>query len=397
MFCKLCRSSNSIHSILSRRMTFVAKPSKFQGLPTEETMNQDRAEVLDEKGRLITPKKREDSIYYEVIEETAEELEARKQRATFREEVRSQERKRLHGLKSKELEHTTLQFTELLRNQQLENNHQKRLEYAARLFTKPRTHSSPLADQNKMIAVVPEAIAPKSMKEALEIQKVIIDKNLMNKPVRGWKLGITNIKARQEKHMEHPFLGVMFDTYPSGHKFDFETELNPYLPAAECEFAFEVGIPFEAGKTYSKHQVLQHIRGIRPVIEIVGPRVEAINIKKYGIPLQMADCGGNIALIYGTQLFEYDHNKIKQVQASLIFDEKIAAKGDWLQVTGDQNMVLLDLVHWSVNYLTHHGISLQSGELISSGTMTGKTFMHDANQTIVADFGPLFGKIQFST
>ena len=173
---------------------------------------------------------------------------------------------------------------------------------------------------------------------------------------------------------------------------------------------------------YSKEEVYNSVSHVTPVIEIVGSRVDDGYVRRYGAPLLQADCGGNVALICGAPLSVSTLQQRLREQASsssssaspsssssspmdllqfcnrqqaeLYVNKRRVASGTGAAVTqGWQTDGPLASAQWFINYLTKRGLSLPKGTPISTGTITGKTLIQQRDKEIIADFGPLLGKI----
>lgn len=379
------------------------------------------------------------SLSSQLAEDDSHDGSERKKRIEWRQQLRDEEEEKLERLKTKHIAEERMYQLMQMHRRVLSANDEKRFLYAARVFAKPRlglrygggSGSGGDGDGDgvntevemqrsgddvikSILKKVPSALIPSDFQEALEIQKIMIRDHLIDgAELRGWKLGVTNLTAQRENDLPHPFVGAVFHVWHNEDRIDWETVLNPFMPAVECEIGFEFNksLPSvseeqlqsvsESGFMYSREEIVDALRGIRPVIEIVGPRMTDANFKRHGHKLLMADCGGNIGLVVGDKLLPFEGQStldtLQNLRVSLSVDGESVARGTVFDVTGDSHVDLLDVVHWAVNYLVTNGVSIEPGHIISSGTMSGKEYLLEPNQEIVADFGSALGTVKFTT
>lgn len=332
----------------------------------------------------------------------------RTQRIAKRDAIRAEYRSKLDVIRNKQVDFDLLNDDYVLTTK----NTDKKLDYASKAFFKARFKD------NNPFDFFPPALVPKDLEEGFEIQKHFLryaQETLQNYGLlKGWKVGVTTAEALKRRQMEHPFVGAILDMYQKPDKIDgttyqyniaYDKVLRPWLPYMECELAFDLNRDFwrleKDQPDYTKEQVYQAVNHVIPVFEFVGARMEDGFVRRYGAPLQQADCGGNVLLVCGKPTLAKDYLALypecstlaeatSKQTVELLVNRKKAAQGRGIDVTlGWQDDGPLASLWWFINYVTRRGISIPRNHVMSVGTMSGKLLVQQRDKELMADFGKL--------
>ncbi|KAL9647887.1 hypothetical protein ABK040_008160 [Willaertia magna] len=260
----------------------------------------------------------------------------------------------------------------------------------------------------RTILSFPKNLIPKSQKEA-QLAQLKLTEMLINErgwKLVGWKIGATQPKAQSRLQIEEPFLGPIFEhqLLKNPQKIKVE-EISNFGPMAEVEFAFYFGKDLVARREpYTKEELLDALSGVSGAIEIIGTRVDNVE-NQGGVLSRIADLGGHINLIIPEKPSTFDikdSDKLAQESVELLMSDKSEAKGNGNYVHNGQfnpadTIGPLDTCLQCVNMLTSvYGVDINAGQIISSGTMTGKSRELEKGDVIKAHFNnPIFEPIVF--
>jgi 2-keto-4-pentenoate hydratase len=227
---------------------------------------------------------------------------------------------------------------------------------------------------------LPEACRPQSLADGYAIQDAFVA--AWGRPVAGWKVGCTALETQRLFGIAEPFYGPVFA------EVVFRSPAE--LPAAdfalrgiECEFAFQLAADFEPREEpYELDEVAERVSAPIPAIEIVSPRLD--HPTRYGAPTAIADCGVNGALVLGAPTLAWQALDLAAHAVRLEIDGEPRAEGTGALVLGHP----LNVLTWFVNRYTAGGRTLPSGQIVSTGTMTGLVTLEPV-QRALADFGIL--------
>lgn len=231
---------------------------------------------------------------------------------------------------------------------------------------------------------LPESCRPATLDEAYRIQKAFVTD--WHDDVVGWKVGATNQAALALFGMDEPFLGPIF----GGTLFRSPVELrkeNFQHYCLESEFAFRMKrtLPARAAP-YSHGELLDAVSDVIPVFELICPRFSGI--PKGDGSCAIADCGLGGGLVLGGAVQDFSGLDLAGHQVSFSADGEQVASGTGALVMGHP----LNALAWTVSKLGAIGLSLEAGQIVTTGTCTGVNFVK-AGQHAVADFGGL-GKVE---
>jgi 2-keto-4-pentenoate hydratase len=198
----------------------------------------------------------------------------------------------------------------------------------------------------------------------------------------GWKLGGTNPAARAKAGIERPFRGRIRASmiYESPAEIPWPDLMRPVV---EPEIAFRLGrhLP-PRGRDYGADDMVQAIEAIMPAIEIPESRLSDDHLAGgFGM---VADQGFAGRLVLGPPCPDWQRLDLVALTASLAVNGRVVAEGKGAAAMGHP----LAALAWLANERIAHGDSLRSGQVISTGSLTGIQRVAPDDK-VVADFGPL--------
>lgn len=182
--------------------------------------------------------------------------------------------------------------------------------------------------------------------------------------LKGWKIGATNEVAQEILGADGPFAGRVYDIDHGDTTLGSdEMGASPYL---EGEFAFTMGHALHpARELWTRDEVVLSIASVHTAIEVVGGRYETF----IGVPLNavIGDAGTNRRLVLGPAVLEFDDRVLPKAAATLAIDGTVVGEGTGEAVLGDPIIALM----WLADHLSSRGISIEAGEVVTTGTATG--------------------------
>ena len=234
---------------------------------------------------------------------------------------------------------------------------------------------------NSIIPDFTSETMPTDVGEAYEIQKKVIESFGLNQ--LGWKVGCTTKMAQEFSGMSEPFSGAMFSetTFSSP-----ELELSVYMnkPIIEPELCFEISEDLTDKNTpYDEKNIVNYIKSICPVIEIVDARYE----KGWDIKAleTISDNGVHSCLIMGNKLADWQEYDRLDSEMRLYVEGEFISGGKGRNVLGDP----LRSVAWIANSLLKRDQHIKAGEIITTGNTCDKPIFAEKNKTILAYFNGL--------
>ncbi|EFC49047.1 predicted protein [Naegleria gruberi] len=261
---------------------------------------------------------------------------------------------------------------------------------------------------NRTILTFPQNILPKSETEAQYAQLRLID--LLEKEkgwkLVGWKIGATQPKALVRLNIKQPFLGPIFEHQVLKNPESVQVEdVTNFGPMVEIEFGFVLAKDLKArSEPYTKEELIDALDHVKGVVEIIGTRVDNVE-NNGGVLTRIADLGGHINLIIPEKPSTFDKTQVaklsfENVELFLNGESDTKAKGSFVcngQYDPNETKGPLDTCLQCINRITgEFGRDVLAGQIISSGTMTGKSRELEKGDLIKASFeNPLFDDIVF--
>ncbi|MBA3236568.1 MAG: hypothetical protein H0T59_11375 [Chloroflexi bacterium] len=203
-------------------------------------------------------------------------------------------------------------------------------------------------------------------------------------PGAGWKVGAAAEDVRRAEGVPAPLPGRLFrrSVFNSGAVIGPEFFVNYRL--CECELAFELARPFPPRVLpYTEAEVSHGIAALIPAIEI-GDSVFEDWYAASGYFGSCIDNGGGAAFVRGPRTTSWCDADLPDAVVDLFVN------GHFLK-SGIGNLAMghpVTSLTWLVNWLRERGRGTVTGEVVSTGTLTGHCFVAPGD-TVRADFGPL--------
>jgi 2-keto-4-pentenoate hydratase len=204
--------------------------------------------------------------------------------------------------------------------------------------------------------------------------------------VAGWKIGATAAPVQDKFGVKEPFAGPFFGKTVFASPAQMPA-VRLHHRAIESEFAFRFGRAVTPQSApFDRAALVSAVDAVVPAFEIVSPRFTDLLFGR--APTAVADCALNAAFVFGTPYTNWQQLDLPKHTVRLTVNGKPVAEGTGAAVLGDPMTVLV----WAANHLSQQGITIEAGQIISTGTTTG--IVHLAiGDVAVADFGTL-GTIQ---
>ena len=202
----------------------------------------------------------------------------------------------------------------------------------------------------------------------------------------GWKVGATNAKSQEMLGADAPFGGRMFDglTFNSPAELPFD---NFFAPGIEVEMAFRISKDLAAGNSHSLEEVQGAVDSMYGAIEIIDSRF-AIGVKA-GIEHVIADNGAHGAFVLGQEIKNWESVDRLNIPVRLVINGDEFSSGVSSNATGGDP---LQSIVWLANHLSERGITITSGQIITTGSCCAAVAWPKQGDTIraeVADAGSI--------
>jgi len=194
----------------------------------------------------------------------------------------------------------------------------------------------------------------------------------------GHKVGLTSKAMQASSKIDEPDYGHLLDNMliPEGAKVPHSKFC---LPRVEVELAFVLGKPLK-GPGIGLIDVLRATEYVVPALEIVDARL----VDQRKIFDTVADNGAAAGLVIGGRPIKPLDVDLRWVSALMYRNSDIEETGVAAGVLGHPALG----VAWLANKLGQHGVTLDAGHIILSGSFTRVVFAKKGD-TLFGDFGPL--------
>jgi len=232
---------------------------------------------------------------------------------------------------------------------------------------------------------LPEGCRPRTRAEGYAIQACV--PGLAGQALVGWKLAATSLAGQHHIDVSGPLAGRILagTVHRTGATVSL---LGNHMRVAEAEFGFVIArdLPPRAA-AYSEADVLAAVGGVVPVIEVPNSRFP--DFVQAGEAQLLADlaCAGQFAVGDDAGAPWRDISFTEHSVRAQVLQEG----GAMLERTGTGAAVLGDprtALAWLVNELSALGITLEAGQLVSTGTCI-EHLPIQVGDHIRADFGIL--------
>ena len=224
------------------------------------------------------------------------------------------------------------------------------------------------------------------MDDAYAVQKHWVDRKITEgAKVLGYKIGLTSRAMQSAMNIDTPDYGVLLDdmAYPDGASINAGDFTDPRL---EVELAFVLRKPL-FGEEVSVEQVLDATDYVVPALELIAARSLRTD-PETGYTRKVfdtiADNAGNAGVVISENHFAPDEIDLRWSGALLYLNGVIEETGLAAGVLGHP----ANGIAWICKRFAPHGIGLEPGQLLLSGSFTRPIIVRAGDQ-IRADYGPL--------
>lgn len=230
-------------------------------------------------------------------------------------------------------------------------------------------------------------LVPADKEMAYRIARMVEEE--LGRAVAGWKIAAAKEEMQRALRTDSPIYGRVFapDVKPSPTSVEHARQCSP-IPEVEYMARLGVDLPSRA-KPYTVVEVTEAVASLHPGIELAECRF-VHDAAFPPLPAILADGAGGGTICYGAAIDDWRKRDIAGQEVVLSCNGVDRRKGTAAAAL-DHPMVPLA---WLANELSRTGIGLKSGQIVSTGTLTGM-LRPKAGETYVADFGP-FGTVTAS-
>jgi 2-keto-4-pentenoate hydratase len=208
-------------------------------------------------------------------------------------------------------------------------------------------------------------------------------RDLAGGEVAGWKIAATSIAGQKHIGVDGPLAGPILAERVHAPGATVPLAGNR-MGLAEVEFAFRMGRSLPPRTTsYSQEEVLEAVDALLPSIEL--PDSRYLVVERAGAPQLIADCACAWRFIAGKPADEnWRSLDLSSQTASADVGGRYRSEGIGSNVLGDPRIALT----WLVNELSSHGMTLEAGQFVTTGTCLAPLQIQPGDHLRV-DFGPL--------
>lgn len=227
--------------------------------------------------------------------------------------------------------------------------------------------------------------------DAYQIQRCWVEKKVADgRRIIGRKVGLTSKAMQVSVGINEPDYGVLLDDMQLMEGSDIP--ISRFIePRIEVELAFVLGKPLQ-GPHCSMLDVLSATDYIVPAIEVIDSRIQRVDTNTGGtrtIVDSISDNAANAGIVMGGRPIRPMDKDLRWISALLSRNGQIEESGVAAGVLGHP----AQSVAWLANKLSEYETTLQSGEIILSGSFTRAIFCY-SGETYCADYGSL-GTVSF--
>jgi len=231
------------------------------------------------------------------------------------------------------------------------------------------------------------ALVPPDKATAYRIARMVEEE--LGWAVAGWKIAAAKREMQEALRTDSPIYGRIYapDVLTSPASVSFAAQCSP-IP--EVEYVAKLGADLPPRPApYGLDEVMEAVASLHPGIEL--PECHFIHDANFPpLPAILADGAGGSALCIGPAIDGWRERDIANQEVVLTCNGVVRRRGTAAAAL-DHPMVPLT---WLANELSRTGIGLASGQVVSTGTLTGM-LRPKAGESYVADFGA-FGVVQAS-
>lgn len=203
-------------------------------------------------------------------------------------------------------------------------------------------------------------------------------------PVLGWKIAAFKDEMQRALRTDSPIYGRTFFVNETPVAVVHAKLASP-IPEVEYQAKLGADLPPRA-KPYSQEEVTEAVASMHPGLELAECRF-VHDASFPPLPAILADGAGSGTIIYGPAIADWKSRDIAGQEATLSSNGRLRRKGTAAAALGHP----MAPVTWLANELSHTGVGMKAGQMVSTGTLTGM-LAPKPGETHVADFGP-FGSV----
>ena len=184
-------------------------------------------------------------------------------------------------------------------------------------------------------------------------------------PGVGYKIGLTSARMQQMCSVDHPIAGVVLQrrVYPSGARLPLRSLVRLGL---EFEICVRLGRDLPPrGRTYEMDEVAQAVDAVAPAFEVIDDRNSAYPLDMLSL---VADNAWNEGIVLGG--WQTAWPDLAAARGLVECDGRIIDQGHGRDVLGHP----FEPLRWLANHLQAQGVSLKSGEIVSTGSLVTTRF-----------------------
>jgi 2-oxo-hept-3-ene-1,7-dioate hydratase len=225
-----------------------------------------------------------------------------------------------------------------------------------------------------------------TVEDAYAVQRVLVALKVADgREIKGRKIGLTSKVMQRAVSIDEPDYGALFDDMfvEDGGRVAVGRFIRPRV---EVELAFILGETLR-GPAVTLFDVLRATEFVSPALEILDARVQMSDPETGHLRTivdTIADNAADAGLVLGGRVVRPMDVDLRWVAALLLRNGTIEETGVAAAVLNHPG----NGVAWLANRLAPHGVSLERGEVILSGSFTKPVFA-EPGDTFVADYGPL--------
>lgn len=258
-------------------------------------------------------------------------------------------------------------------------------------LTKEQTEAAALClyeaeKARRQISPITQSYPDMNMDDAYAIQSAWVQRKVNEgDPVIGYKIGLTSRVMQRAMNIDSPDFGVLLESMRYGNhskipQGDFTD------PRIEVELAFVLKQAL-FGENLTVEDVLAATDYVVPALELIAARSHRVDPDTgytRTIMDTISDNAANAGIVVGD-------NRFKPDEIDLRWSGGILYRNDIIEETGLAAAVLdhpANGICWIAKRLARHGIGLEAGQILLSGSFTAPIIVSPGDQ-IRADYGPL--------
>lgn len=231
------------------------------------------------------------------------------------------------------------------------------------------------------LAQLPAHCRPSSRAEGYAIQQAML--RLSGRSAFGWKIAATSTAGQSHIGVDGPLAGLLHHTQVIGEGIDVPIS-DSLMRVAEVEFAFRMGRTLAPrDHRYTVDEVMAAVESLHPAIEIPDSRYQ--DFARAGAAQLIAENACADRFVMGQASPEgWRAIDLASHEVQITASGRDPLVGVGRNVLGDPRVALA----WIANELSTHGLTLESGQVVTTGTCSIPIPVAPGVQ-IDADYGPI--------